>query len=113
MAKIIHIPPYYVVVAPREARDLGTGRKPRKLVVVTQWVRTDSSSPTWPKPRQQASSGLHVHTQQWAYAAGGNARREAGGGTPKKKIVGDTRIPLQVVRRGKPTVSTSRKAAVR
>jgi hypothetical protein len=27
------------VLAPREARNLGTGRKPTKLVVVTQWVR--------------------------------------------------------------------------
>jgi hypothetical protein len=45
-----------------------------KLVVVTQWVRTDGASPTWPKPSQQARSELHVHTQQWAYEAGGNEK---------------------------------------
>src|SRR5262245_44401482 len=45
-----------------------------KLVVVTQWVRTDSSSHTWPKPSQQARSELHVHIQQWAYEAGGNEK---------------------------------------
>ena len=47
-----------------------------KLVVVTQWVRTDGSSPTWPKPSQQVRSKLHVHTQQWTYGAGGS--EEAG-----------------------------------
>lgn len=29
------------LVAPRKARNLGTGRKPRKLVDVTQWVRAE------------------------------------------------------------------------
>jgi hypothetical protein len=43
-----------------------------KLVVVTQWVRTDGSSPTGPKPSQQARSDIHVHTQQWTYGAGWN-----------------------------------------
>jgi hypothetical protein len=47
-----------------------------KLVVVTQWVSTDGSSPTWPKPSQQVRSKLHVHTQQWTYGAGGS--EEAG-----------------------------------
>src|SRR5215468_10609241 len=87
-------------------------RKPRKLVAVTQWVRTDDSSPTWSKPSQQARSALHVHTQPWAYEAGGHARRQAAGWSPEKNIVVDTRISLQGVRRGKPTVFTSRKAAV-
>src|ERR1700756_2745628 len=87
-------------------------RKPRKLVAVTQWVRTDGSSPTWPKPSQQARSALHVHTQQWAYEAGGHAGRQAGGWSREKNIVGDTRIPLPGVQRGRPTVFTSRKAAV-
>jgi hypothetical protein len=47
-----------------------------KLVVVTQWVRTAGASPTGPKPSQQVWSEVHVHTQQWAYEAGGS--KEAG-----------------------------------
>jgi hypothetical protein len=66
--------PNPAVVAPRSARDLGTGRKPTTLVGVPQWVRTDSSRPPWPKPRQQAGSALHVHTQPRASEAGGPAK---------------------------------------
>ena len=33
-------PPNQALVAPREARNLGSGHKPMKLVAVTQWVRT-------------------------------------------------------------------------
>src|SRR5215471_1208662 len=78
------MPSNYGVVTPRAARDLGMRRKPRELVAVTQWVRTDGASPTWPKPSQQARSALHVHTQQWAYEAGGHARRQAAwDGAPK------------------------------
>ena len=69
--------PNQALVAPREARNLGNGRSPMKLVAVTQWVRTgDGSSPTYPKPSQQGRSDIHVHTQQWAYGAGWN--EEAG-----------------------------------
>jgi hypothetical protein len=39
--------PNQALVAPREARTHGMGRKPMPWVVVTQWVRTgDGSRPT-------------------------------------------------------------------
>ena len=81
-----------------------------KLVVVTQWVSTESSSPTWPKPSQQARSALHVHPQQWAYEAGGNEKT----GRVMEPRNGDRcgrKAISPGVKRGKPTVSTDRQAA--
>jgi hypothetical protein len=74
--------PNQAVVAPREARDLGRGRRPMKWVVVPQWVRTgDGASPPGSKPRQQGRSALHVHppamgVRHWM-ARGGRARHGA------------------------------------
>ena len=60
------------MVAPREARNLGIGCKPMKVVTVPQWVRTEGASPLSPTPRQQVRRNLHVHTQSWAHEAGGS-----------------------------------------
>ena len=47
-----------------------------KLVVVTQWVRTLWCKSHRTKASPAGQEQIHVHTQQWAYAAGGS--EEAG-----------------------------------
>jgi len=71
-----------------------------KLVIVPQWVRIYGASPTGQKCSQQVSSDIHVHTQPWAYEAGGS--EDAG------RVI----EPRKVSRCGKPTVCKHWKAGV-
>jgi hypothetical protein len=50
--------PNQALVAPREAQNLGIGRKPMKWVVVTQWVRA-STAQVPPDQSLASRSGAH------------------------------------------------------
>jgi hypothetical protein len=82
-----------------------------KLVVVTQWVRAHAQVP--PDERRARESVVtstckpsHGRTELEG------TRLQAAGWSPDMSRVVDRRITLRTVRRGKPTVSSGRKATV-
>ena len=103
--------PNNAVVAPREAQNLGIGRKPMQWVVVPQWVRA-STAQVPPAHRLASRSGAHPRaSRQGGYGGGGSEQAGRVSAPRKEASCGQQASPQEVVR-GKPPVSSGRPAAV-
>jgi hypothetical protein len=82
-----------------------------KLVAVTQWVRAQAQVP--PDQSLASRSGVtSTGTPSNGRTELDETRRQAASVSPEKRNVVDSRLTLQEILRGKPTVASDRKAAV-
>ena len=103
--------PNPAVVAPREARHLGSERDLRKVVVVTQWGRAKAQVPPDQRLASRSVVTCPCKPSQGSTELGGTSVQAACGSPDLGRGV-DIRLTLKLVRRGTPTVSRGRKATV-